>query len=77
MKLILAVMTFHVGTGLRIPVTINQQTEYLPRSLKRTFYTEELISCFQAPDPLGFTSLTCAGARWFCAHADHTAQVPF
>lgn len=40
MKLILAAMTFCVGTGLRVPVTINQQTEYLPRSLKRTFYTE-------------------------------------
>lgn len=40
MKLKLAVVTFRVGTGLRIPVTINQLTEYLLRSLKRTLYTE-------------------------------------
>lgn len=41
-----------------------------PQEFKGTFYNEYLICCFQAPDPLGFTSLTCASTWSFSLHAD-------
>lgn len=57
------------GQRMRIPVTISQQTEHLPRSLKGHFI---LNSSYPASRHLilGFTSLTCAGTWSFSSHAD-------
>lgn len=57
------------GQRMGIPVTISQQTEHLPRSLKGHFILNSSYPASRHPI-LGFTSLTCAGTWSFSSHAD-------